>query len=43
MPYYLIKNEWSGFWGDAGYIKLAQDRDCGTSCEAFAVIADVSA
>merc|ERR1712185_810302 len=32
--YYLIRNSWSTYWGDQGYIKIARgDLDCCVSCE----------
>merc|ERR1712032_118249 len=33
--YYLIRNSWSTYWGDLGYIKIARgDNDCCVACEA---------
>jgi len=33
--YYLIRNSWSTYWGDEGYIKIARgDNDCCVSCQA---------
>merc|ERR1712050_826593 len=33
--YYTIRNSWSTYWGDEGYIKIARgDFDCCVSCEA---------
>eukprot|EP00892_Ulva_mutabilis_P006600 jgi/Ulvmu1/4311/UM002_0032.1 len=37
MDYWLVKNEWSAHWGDAGYIKVAQEHDCAVATEAFFV------
>jgi Papain family cysteine protease len=43
LPYYLVKNEWSAYWGDHGYIQISRDKDCGISTEAFAVRAAAAA
>lgn len=33
--YYVIRNSWSTYWGDQGYIKIARgELDCCISCEA---------
>jgi len=33
--YYTIRNSWSTYWGDEGYIKIARgDLDCCVACEA---------
>jgi len=33
--YYVIRNSWSTYWGDAGYIKIARgELDCCVACEA---------
>merc|ERR1712032_817128 len=33
--YYTIRNSWSTYWGDQGYIKIARgELDCCVSCEA---------
>jgi len=33
--YYTIRNSWSTYWGDQGYIKVARgEQDCCISCEA---------
>merc|ERR1711881_417978 len=33
--YYTIRNSWSTYWGDQGYIKIARgDLDCAVSSEA---------
>lgn len=33
--YYLIRNSWSTYWGDLGYIKISRgDTDCCVSCQA---------
>jgi len=35
QDYWLIRNSWSTYWGDRGYIKIARgDLDCCVSCEA---------
>ena len=40
VPFWIVKNEWSAHWGDGGFIKVAQDNDCGIATEAFFVIAN---
>merc|ERR1719265_552847 len=35
IDYYTIRNSWSTYWGDEGYVKIARgDNDCCVSCEA---------
>eukprot|EP00405_Crypthecodinium_cohnii_P017443 CAMPEP_0206454528 /NCGR_PEP_ID=MMETSP0324_2-20121206/21191_1 /ASSEMBLY_ACC=CAM_ASM_000836 /TAXON_ID=2866 /ORGANISM="Crypthecodinium cohnii, Strain Seligo" /LENGTH=565 /DNA_ID=CAMNT_0053925019 /DNA_START=49 /DNA_END=1746 /DNA_ORIENTATION=+ len=35
VPYYTIRNSWSTYWGDNGYIKIARGvNDCCVSCQA---------
>jgi hypothetical protein len=36
-PYWLVKNEWSEYWGLRGYIKIDMHHDCAASAEAFFV------
>merc|ERR1712085_85771 len=34
-PFYTIRNSWSTYWGDQGYINIARgELDCCVSCEA---------
>jgi len=44
--YFLVKNSWSTQWGDAGYIKMARDKDnhCGIASYAvFPIVTDPNA
>jgi len=43
VKYWLVRNSWSTYWGDVGYIKIARgDADCCVSCEAgYPEIAEV--
>merc|ERR1712232_1127761 len=35
VPYYLIRNSWSTYWGDEGYIKIARgELDCAIASQA---------
>ena len=40
VDYWLIRNSWSSYWGDQGYVKIAQTpNDCGVSTSpTYAVI-----
>jgi len=39
--YWLVKNSWSKYWGDGGYVKIARDGGgCGASTDAVYAVAD---
>lgn len=41
LSYWRVKNSWSREWGEDGYIRVSQDRDCGINlAAAFPVIAE---
>lgn len=43
-PYWTVRNSWSTYWGDAGYIKIAQGKnDCCVAAQAGYPIVDDSA
>jgi len=44
VNYWLIRNSWSTYWGDLGYIKIARgSTDCCVSCQAgYPLIAEVA-
>jgi C1A family cysteine protease len=29
VDYFLVKNSWSTFWGEQGYVKIGQNNTCG--------------
>lgn len=39
-PYFTVRNSWSKFWGNEGYIKMAIKDDCGIMTDAVYAIAD---
>jgi C1A family cysteine protease len=42
QTFWIIKNIWSTFWGEGGYMRIDMDRnDCGVSAQAFFVELDV--
>lgn len=39
VPYFKIRNSWSKFWGNEGYIKISEKNDCGVKTDAvFAIV-----
>lgn len=40
IPFFKIRNSWSKFWGNEGYIKMAQEHDCGIQTDAVYAIVD---
>ena len=40
--YWLVKNTWSAYWGDQGYIKIARHpQDCGIATQPMFVELDL--
>jgi hypothetical protein len=36
-PFWLVKNEWSKYWGNNGFIKIDMQHDCAITAQAFFV------
>lgn len=43
VEYYLLKNSWSKYWGDRGYIKMSAEYPCGVTYSPYAAIVDPKA
>merc|ERR1712066_500646 len=44
VDYYIVRNSWSTYWGDQGYIKIARgDLDCAVASDAGYPVVDSNA
>lgn len=40
VPFLKLRNSWSKYWGNEGYIKISEDNDCGVKSDAVFAIVD---